>query len=106
MDQRKDVRYQVQEPCTLRETGTRGGVYVVTILDVSKTGLRISASMALASGTPVDVLCRGVRITGAVRYARNVGRDEFHLGVKVDDDSAGPRTEEGELDLTLLFKRR
>lgn len=90
----------------MRETGTRGGVYVVTILDVSKSGLCISSSMALSSGTPVDILCRGVRIIGTVRYARNVGKDEFHLGVQAADDSTGPRTEEGELDLTLLFKHR
>ncbi len=90
----------------MRITGERGAVYVVTILDVSKAGLRVSGSVRLDDETLVEILYRGVKITGKVRYGRNVGRDEFHLGVKAEDDSAGPRTEEGELDLTLLFKRR
>jgi hypothetical protein len=90
----------------MRIIGERGAIYVVTIIDVSKTGLRVSGSVPLTSGTNVTVLCRGIDITGEVRYSRNVGRDEFHLGVKVDDDSEGPRSEEGELDLTLLFMGR
>jgi hypothetical protein len=106
MDQRREVRYQVQEPCTLRVTGERGAVYVITILDVSKAGLRLSGSIALAPGAHVEVLCRGVKISGYVRYSRNTGREEFHMGIRAEDDSPGPRTEEGELDLTLLFKRK
>ncbi len=90
----------------MRITGERGGVYVVTILDVSKTGMRISGSVALKSDTHVEIMCRGERISGTVRYARNVGREEFHLGFRADDDSTGPKSAEGDLDLTLLFRRR
>jgi hypothetical protein len=106
MDLRREVRYQVQEPCTMRIVGERGGVYVITILDVSKVGMRLSGSIPFHSDTPVEVLCRGVKITGQVRYSRNVGKDEFHIGVLAEPNSDGPRSQEGELDLTLLFRRK
>ncbi len=90
----------------MRIAGERGGLYVVTILDVSKSGMRISGSVAVTSDTHAEIMCRGMRISGMVRYARNVGRDEYHMGFKADDDSDGPKSAEDELDLTLLFRRR
>jgi hypothetical protein len=100
---RRHARHVVEAPGLLRLQETRGGIYVVTVLDVSKAGLRIVCPTAIPSGSPVEVKLHGARVFGTVRYAREVGY-EFHLGIEADrveapvGISAGP-----ELDLTLLF---
>lgn len=104
MLKRRDERHPVIEPGLLRVEGSPPNGYVVMVLDVSKTGLRVSCSSALPTDTRVEVKARGAGIRGEVRYARNVGPAEYHLGIKVDDASNGARSEDGELDLTLLFQ--
>lgn len=106
MQKPRDDRHAVAEPAILRVEQSRSDVYVVTILDVSKGGLRVSCSVPMPAGTRVEVRCRGAAVTGEIRYARNVGRDEFHLGVQVLDAPATGRSEEGELDLLRLFHLR
>jgi PilZ domain len=98
------TRYPVVEPGILRISGAVGDAYLITVLDVSKSGMRVSCSTALPVETQVEVQCRGSGVTGEVRYARNVGRDEFHLGIEVKNATAGARNEEGELDVTRLFQ--
>jgi hypothetical protein len=87
----------------MRVPDVRGGVYLITVLNVSKTGLQINCPTALAAGTRVEIRCRGTAILGEVRYARDVGTHEFHLGI-LADSAAGATPETGGLDLTLLFR--
>ena len=68
----------------MRVVGVRGGIYLVTVLDVSKWGLRISCSVEFATGTRVEVRWRGTNIGGEVRYTREVRVHEFHLGIAAD----------------------
>jgi hypothetical protein len=104
MDLRRDTRYPVKEPCTLRVEG-EDGIFLVTVLDVSRYGVRFSTSAHLQPGTPVELLCGGVPVQAEVRYVRNTGKDEYHVGVLARPHSQGPRDVDGGLDLTLLFAR-
>jgi len=103
VEQRRHERHVVELPGLLRVTETRGGIYSVTVLDLSQSGLRVSSPRLVASGTRVEVMCRNVRIAGTVRYAREVG-DGVHLGIEADEaEIAGRKSETPELDLTALF---
>jgi hypothetical protein len=93
------------EPGVMRIQGKPDHVYVVTVLDVSKSGLRVSCASALPVATQVEVKCRGAGVTGEIRYCRDVKPAEFNLGIKAYEASsgAGPQAA-GRVDLTLLFK--
>jgi len=106
--QRRHDRYQVEIPGLMRLQEMRGGIYAVTVLDLSKTGLRISCAKAFASGTRVEVRCLGTKIVGTVKYARGVG-DETYLGIEADlvgtATAAADLSGAAEVDLLSLFPR-
>lgn len=106
VQQRRHDRHQVEIPGLLRLQETRGGIYAVTVLDISKAGVRISCPKALASGTRVEVKCLNTKMFGTVKYAREVG-NEIYLGVEVDVVDAanmGAGTSSAaEVDLLTLF---
>jgi hypothetical protein len=106
MEQRKDQRYPVEEAAVMRIEGVSGGVYVVTILDVSRFGLRVSCPIAMPLGTRVKVACHGVEIAGEIRYARDVEPDGYYLGVLADGVSRAGLVQPGDIDLTSLFRVR
>lgn len=84
IDLRADRRYMVNVAGVLRVEGLAMGVYVVTVLDVSKSGLRVSCPISVPAGTRVEVTCCDTNIIGEVRYAREVGANEFWLGIRAD----------------------
>lgn len=84
---RAEERYPVQITGTLRAPSIHGAVYTVTIVDVSKSGLRLRCPKALPPGTRVEVHCREADISGEVRYSREIAPDEFHVGVQADANS-------------------
>jgi hypothetical protein len=106
VQERRHDRYQVEIPGLLRLLETRGGIYAVTVLDVSKTGLRISCPQPFASGTRVEIRCQGKKILGTVKYAREV-RNETYLGIEADlpdaASTAAGTTGTAEVDLLSLF---
>lgn len=77
---RTEVRYPVGQPAVLRADS---GLYVVTILDVSRSGMRVSCSKEFASGTNVHVRYAELEVPGEIRYARKLETGEFHLGIQV-----------------------
>jgi hypothetical protein len=97
-------RYQVEASAVLRVVG-KPGPFLVTILDVSAAGLRLSSPTTFPPGTMVTITCRGASMTGEIRYARNVEDYEFHVGVRIDEASEGARLEDGTLDVTRLFPK-
>ncbi len=103
LQKRRHDRYTVETPGLLRLQETRGGIYAITVLDVSKSGLRINCPSAVLSDSRVEVKVHGSTIVGTVRYARSVGY-EFHVGIEAEllQTAAGATSGE-ELDLTLLF---
>ena len=105
-NQRMYARVPVDMAGLMRLRGVRGGAYAITILDVSKMGLRVQCSRAMERGTQVEISCGGVQVFGEVRYSHGMGREEFHLGIEAVGASthAGPQT--GELDLMQLLMHR
>ncbi len=104
-DQRRSPRFEVEASAIMRVEG-KPGPFLVTILDVSATGLRLSSSNTFSSGTRVKISYRNVDLTGEIRYARQVDGHMCNVGVLVDGTSGGCETEAGEIDLTLLFAKR
>jgi PilZ domain len=99
IEARRHTRYELEVPGFMRILGPPGGAFVVTVLDISKSGFRVRSSRPLPEGTSVAVTCRRKEITGEVRYARTMGTGEVHLGIQ----ATGVSGMTGELDLTLLF---
>lgn len=97
--QRAHERFNVKVPGVLRMPDVQKGTYVITVLDASKTGMRVSCSIAIPSGTRVEVKAQGATLTGIARYARNVDR-EFNVGIEVD--SINEQREE--FDVAVLFR--
>jgi hypothetical protein len=100
---RRHRRFEMEMAGLLRITGVAGGIYMITVLDVSKSGLRIQCSRALDHGTRVEIQCHDFSIFGEIRYSRGMAADEFHVGI----EATGVRTAEGplsgEVDLLPLF---
>jgi PilZ domain len=102
---RKHDRFQVEIPGLARLIEHRG-IYAVTVLDISKTGLRITCPRALPSGTRLEIKCQNVKLFGCVKYSREAG-NEIYLGIEVDmvdaPSSGAQPPETGEIDLLALF---
>ncbi len=90
----------------MRAVDEVGGAFVITILDVSASGMRVASSRALSEGSRVVVKYRQEEVIGVIRYARGVGRGEFHLGIEAEVVTHGAENEQGEIDLTRLFSSR
>ena len=101
MEKRQNPRYPIEASAVLRVEG-RPGPFLVTLLDVSATGLRLSSPVALPQGSKVAIKCLRREVSGEVRYSRPVERSTFHIGVLAESVSGGA----GELDLVSLFQRR
>jgi hypothetical protein len=99
---RKEPRSAVSAIANLRINGAPV-VHAVTVLDVSRSGLRIRAGIPVPTGSRVDVLYGNVTVSGEIRYARELAPDEFNMGINADCVTGGDQVPEGDLDLTLLF---
>jgi hypothetical protein len=79
--QRAHERFRVKVPGILRVPGAPSATYLITMLDASQTGLRVSCPSAIHAGTRVEVIVLGTTIQGIARYAREVDR-EFNVGIE------------------------
>jgi len=103
VEQRRHVRENSAAPAILRVDGHVGG-FLITILDFSKSGVRVSCSSPVVEGRRVSIVYRGKNLTGIARYCRPVRSDEFHIGIEADGGSPDLISESGELDLTPMFR--
>jgi hypothetical protein len=104
--QRAHERVVVKVPAILKIPEVRSGTYLITVLDASKMGLRISCPIAIAPGTRVEVRFGGVTVMGTARYARDMDRD-FNVGIEAHavEDQFHSQTEEFDLTSLLNHKR-
>jgi hypothetical protein len=102
--QPRDPRYPVEEAGVLLAKQMHVEPYLVTVFDVSRSGLRVRCTSGFPIGTEVTVSCGGADIFGTVRYSRMVFGDvEFNVGIQ----ASRLTTKEGdanEMDLTRIFK--
>jgi len=102
MDQRQSTRFKVAASAIMRVQG-KAGPFLVTILDVSTSGLRVSSSSSFPSGTGVTLTFRKTEMKGQIRYSRPFG-GQAHLGVQVDIVTGSrAQSENGDVDLLRLF---
>src|SRR5580658_3966826 len=78
---RKDLRTAISVEAELRFVGTED-LHTVTILDISRSGLRIRSQILVPTGKQIEVIYRNVVVTGEARYAREIGPNEFNVGVQ------------------------
>lgn len=99
MEKRQSPRYRIEAPGILRVQG-RPGPFLVTLLDVSVAGLRLSSPTAFPAGSKVTIKSLGVEVAGEVRYSRLVEGAAFHIGILAGNVSGSE-----DLDLVRLFRR-
>ncbi|HEY4360053.1 MAG TPA: PilZ domain-containing protein [Bryobacteraceae bacterium] len=103
MYQRASQRYQIEATAIMRQFG-KPGLFLVTILDVSASGLRLSSPIALPSGTRVTLVYQKTELAGEIRYFREVEDGQVNLGVSIETAiGPGAPLENEELNLVPLF---
>jgi len=81
-ERRREARYPTQDPIELETLPGPSGPIYGTILDVSRSGLRIALRKRIGRGEQVKIKLHRSIIFGEVRYCRSVP-DGFHAGVKI-----------------------
>ena len=84
-DKRKETRYPTNDAAEVRVLPSDGQNFPATIIDISKSGLRLELSAPLLKGRRIEIMttARKLVIFGEVRYCRRVG-GVFHAGVLIE----------------------
>ena len=82
IERRSEARYQTQDPAELEILPGPGEPIFGTILDVSRSGLRVALRHRIGRGEQVKVKLHRNVIYGEVRYCRAVA-EGFHAGLKI-----------------------
>jgi hypothetical protein len=80
-DRRAEGRHGVNYPTLLR--AENAGVAVIRVLDVSKSGLRLSVPFRLLPRTEVEIRIEGTSVVGVVSNCVRISANEFHVGIKI-----------------------
>jgi hypothetical protein len=83
-DRRTEIRYPAQDPAELEIMPGPTQPMFGTILDVSRSGLRVALSRRIDRGVQVKVKLHNNDIFGEVRYCRAVS-GVFHVGIRIKD---------------------
>lgn len=85
IDLRADRRFHIEVAGLLQYEGMPGAIYVITVLDISRFGLRVHCPVPLSPGLRVEVSACGSRISSTVRYCTPSDDYEFYIGIKADE---------------------
>jgi hypothetical protein len=83
-ERRTEARYPTQDPAELEILPGPAEPIYGTILDVSRSGLRVALSKRIDRGEQVKVKLHNNVIFGEVRYCRSVP-GAFHAGIRIQD---------------------
>jgi PilZ domain-containing protein len=84
-DRRREPRYPCQDPAEVRLVPGDGSSLPATVLDISRSGLRLRLVVRIPKNSQVEiVLPKQVIIFGEVRYCRRSG-DNFDVGIFIQD---------------------
>jgi hypothetical protein len=78
-ERRKESRNAVSE-CGVIKTRV-AGMAVAELLDVSRSGLRVTAPCPLPVEAQIEVLLEDTRISGTVRNCVRADLNQFHVGI-------------------------
>jgi hypothetical protein len=83
-ERRSEARYPTQDPAEIQIMSGPSQTIYGTILDVSRSGLRVALSKRIDRGQQVKVKLHGNVIFGEVRYCRSVS-GAFQAGIRIQD---------------------
>lgn len=84
VERRSEPRYPTYEPAELELLSTPGESVYGTVLDISRSGLRLALPRRINRGEQVKVKLNQNVIFGEIRYCRAV-YGGFHAGLKIQD---------------------
>lgn len=105
IEKRREARYPTNDPAHVEIMQGENKTIAATVLDVSRSGLRVSLAVSIPRGVEVKVtLQRNVVIFGQIRYSRPF-EDGFEAGVLIQDMSqnSGQSSTHIEDDLLSLY---
>ena len=109
LEKRREARYPTNDPAEVEVVNGGIGRSTATVLDVSKSGLRLKLESSINKGAEVKVtLQRNVVIFGQIRYCRPLD-GSFDAGVLIQDMSQNsgqpsPHIEDDLLSLYVIGK--
>jgi hypothetical protein len=94
-DKRREARYPCNDPASVRVLNGSGGFFPATVLDVSRSGLRLEITVGLEKGMQVEITLPGeVIVFGEVRYCRHAAL-VYQAGVFIEDVFYARRADSG-----------
>jgi hypothetical protein len=109
LEKRREARYPTNDPAEVEVVNGGTGRSPATVLDVSKSGLRLKLESSINKGAEVRVtLQRNIVIFGQIRYCRPLD-GAFDAGVLIQDMSqqsepSSPHIEDDLLSLYVIGK--
>jgi hypothetical protein len=91
---RANGRFMLNVAGVLEVKGLAANIYIITVLDIARCGLRVTCPVSVPVGSRVVVTSCHTDIVGEVRNTRAMGVNEFWLDIKADTGA------DGGLDLT------
>jgi len=85
-ERRKEFRYPTQDPVEINTQPPQGRPIPATVLDVSKSGMRVELTRPLSRCSRIEVLIPASKLVifGEVRYCRRADAG-FHVGIRIED---------------------
>jgi hypothetical protein len=109
LEKRREARYPTNDPAELEIVNGTIGRFPATVLDVSKSGLRLKLDSSINKGAEVKItLQSSIVIFGQIRYCRPLD-GSFDAGVLIQDMShnsgqSSPHIEDDLLSLYVIGK--
>lgn len=109
IEKRREARYPTNDPAEVQVVNGGTGRSSATVLDVSRSGLRLRLESILNKGAEVKItLQRNLIIFGQIRYCRPL-KEGFEAGVRIQDLSQisgqpNPHIEDDHLSLYVIGK--
>jgi hypothetical protein len=84
-DRRTEPRYVAKEEAFVWDLRClKSGYHPVTIVDISRNGMRLESAGDMAPGSSIALDFQGMIVCGKVQYSRAAGNG-FILGLRIDD---------------------
>jgi len=85
IEKRREARYPCNDPAEARILPGDGSLLPATVVDISRSGLRLEIPVSVVPGSQIEVsLPKQVVIFGEVRHCRRTG-DRFSAGVQIKE---------------------
>ena len=105
LEKRREARYPTNDPAEVEVINGGTGQFSATVLDVSRSGLRLKLDASINRGAEVKItLQRNIMIFGQIRYCRPLAGN-FDVGVLIQDmaQNSGQPSPHIEDDLLSLY---